>query len=119
MFKDATPASFQSPMRLCLAVVLNFLWRWRDCVVFATENTLLKTIEKRTMVAPGSGQKQRDYDYLFKLVLIGDSGVGKSCLLLRFAVRKIFFSKFPIAVDDDAVPGWASGFNLEIMNFAY
>ena len=26
-------------------------------------------------------------DYLFKLVLIGDSGVGKSCLLLRFAVR--------------------------------
>ena len=24
-------------------------------------------------------------DYLFKLVLIGDSGVGKSCLLLRFA----------------------------------
>jgi len=25
------------------------------------------------------------YDALFKLVLIGDSGVGKSCLLLRFA----------------------------------
>lgn len=24
-------------------------------------------------------------DHLFKLVLIGDSGVGKSCLLLRFA----------------------------------
>lgn len=32
-----------------------------------------------------SSTKQRDYDYLFKLVLIGDSGVGKSCLLLRFA----------------------------------
>jgi GTPase SAR1 family protein len=30
--------------------------------------------------------KSKDYDYLFKLVLIGDSGVGKSCLLLRFAV---------------------------------
>ena len=26
-------------------------------------------------------------DFLFKLLLIGDSGVGKSCLLLRFAVR--------------------------------
>eukprot|EP00008_Paramoeba_atlantica_P014725 CAMPEP_0201474902 /NCGR_PEP_ID=MMETSP0151_2-20130828/386_1 /ASSEMBLY_ACC=CAM_ASM_000257 /TAXON_ID=200890 /ORGANISM="Paramoeba atlantica, Strain 621/1 / CCAP 1560/9" /LENGTH=204 /DNA_ID=CAMNT_0047854839 /DNA_START=165 /DNA_END=779 /DNA_ORIENTATION=- len=26
-----------------------------------------------------------EYDYLWKLLLIGDSGVGKSCLLLRFA----------------------------------
>lgn len=26
-----------------------------------------------------------EYDYLFKILLIGDSGVGKSCLLLRFA----------------------------------
>ena len=28
---------------------------------------------------------QQDYDRLFKLLLIGDSGVGKSCLLLRYA----------------------------------
>eukprot|EP01104_Vermistella_antarctica_P007149 TRINITY_DN178_c0_g1_i4.p1 TRINITY_DN178_c0_g1~~TRINITY_DN178_c0_g1_i4.p1 ORF type:complete len:203 (+),score=56.41 TRINITY_DN178_c0_g1_i4:76-684(+) len=28
---------------------------------------------------------QQDYDYLFKLLIIGDSGVGKSCLLLRFS----------------------------------
>eukprot|EP00029_Vermamoeba_vermiformis_P009574 TRINITY_DN4817_c0_g1_i1.p1 TRINITY_DN4817_c0_g1~~TRINITY_DN4817_c0_g1_i1.p1 ORF type:complete len:209 (-),score=49.33 TRINITY_DN4817_c0_g1_i1:88-714(-) len=28
---------------------------------------------------------QPEYDYLFKLLLIGDSGVGKSCILLRFA----------------------------------
>ena len=27
----------------------------------------------------------QDYDYLIKLLLIGDSGVGKSCLLLRFS----------------------------------
>lgn len=40
-------------------------------------------------MAKKEAQKQRDYDYLFKLVLIGDSGVGKSCLLLRFAVRDI------------------------------
>ena len=26
-----------------------------------------------------------DYDYLFKILIIGDSGVGKSCILLRFA----------------------------------
>lgn len=31
-------------------------------------------------------------DYLFKLLLIGDSGVGKSCLLLRFAVSYFPFS---------------------------
>lgn len=26
----------------------------------------------------------RDYDHLFKLLIIGDSGVGKSSLLIRF-----------------------------------
>eukprot|EP00549_Striatella_unipunctata_P012676 CAMPEP_0118690960 /NCGR_PEP_ID=MMETSP0800-20121206/10409_1 /TAXON_ID=210618 ORGANISM="Striatella unipunctata, Strain CCMP2910" /NCGR_SAMPLE_ID=MMETSP0800 /ASSEMBLY_ACC=CAM_ASM_000638 /LENGTH=212 /DNA_ID=CAMNT_0006588675 /DNA_START=15 /DNA_END=653 /DNA_ORIENTATION=- len=37
------------------------------------------------MAAKANAGNKRDYDYLFKLVLIGDSGVGKSCLLLRFA----------------------------------
>ncbi|GAB5364050.1 hypothetical protein AAMO2058_000936400 [Amorphochlora amoebiformis] len=37
------------------------------------------------MASVTNGGMKRDYDYLFKLVLIGDSGVGKSCLLLRFA----------------------------------
>ena len=32
--------------------------------------------------APGGAG---NYDYLVKLLLIGDSGVGKSCLLLRFS----------------------------------
>ncbi len=27
----------------------------------------------------------REYDYLFKLVIIGNSSVGKSCILLRFS----------------------------------
>ena len=27
----------------------------------------------------------KTYDYLFKLLLIGDSGVGKTCVLFRFA----------------------------------
>jgi len=32
-----------------------------------------------------TSSKQQAYDYLIKLLLIGDSGVGKSCLLLRFS----------------------------------
>ncbi|KAK6744310.1 hypothetical protein RB195_011172 [Necator americanus] len=32
-----------------------------------------------------AGYGPRDYDHLFKLLIIGDSGVGKSSLLLRFA----------------------------------
>jgi len=28
--------------------------------------------------------KSKDYDYMFKMVLVGNSGVGKSNLLLRF-----------------------------------
>lgn len=34
------------------------------------------------MDSASSGQPE--FDYLFKLLLIGDSGVGKSSLLLRF-----------------------------------
>ncbi|CAL5334907.1 unnamed protein product [Camellia sinensis] len=38
----------------------------------------------RKMAAPPV-RARADYDYLIKLLLIGDSGVGKSCLLLRFS----------------------------------
>jgi len=32
-----------------------------------------------------AGNPGKDFDHLVKLLLIGDSGVGKSCLLLRFS----------------------------------
>lgn len=41
-----------------------------------------------------------DYDYLFKLVLIGDSGVGKSNLLSRFTRNEFSLeSKSTIGVE--------------------
>ena len=46
------------------------------------------------------GSKSKDYDYLFKLVLIGDSGVGKSCLLLRFAVSYNFIYIYELAMNE-------------------
>ena len=39
----------------------------------------------------GTGSKRptkKQFDYNFKIVMIGDSGVGKSCILLRFADDK-------------------------------
>ncbi|KAK9124114.1 hypothetical protein Sjap_013716 [Stephania japonica] len=36
-------------------------------------------------MAGAPARARADYDYLIKLLLIGDSGVGKSCLLLRFS----------------------------------
>jgi len=38
-----------------------------------------------TAATPGASSKNAAYDYLIKMLLIGDSGVGKSCLLLRFS----------------------------------
>ena len=35
-----------------------------------------------------SKKKPKQFDYTFKIVMIGDSGVGKSCILLRFADDK-------------------------------
>ena len=33
---------------------------------------------------------KKDWDHLFKLLLLGDSCVGKSCLLVRFADDEFF-----------------------------
>ncbi|KAN0061148.1 GTP-binding protein [Thecaphora frezii] len=42
------------------------------------------TIRHKLRPIPSSTMPNPHYDFLIKLLLIGDSGVGKSCLLLRF-----------------------------------
>ena len=36
----------------------------------------------------GQGQKSQEFDHLFKLIVIGDSGVGKSCLMHRVTTNE-------------------------------
>ena len=45
---------------------------------------------------------EQDYNYLFKLVLIGNSGVGKSSLLFRFS-ENIWEEKFIPTIGVDFV----------------
>lgn len=40
--------------------------------------------KKVRFLSMGSSSGQPEFDYLFKVLLIGDSGVGKSSLLLSF-----------------------------------
>jgi hypothetical protein len=56
-------------------------------VTRAVQRELGVVERKRNATQPDSRKSLRSlpYDYLFKLLLIGDSGVGKSKLLLRFA----------------------------------
>jgi len=42
-----------------------------------------------------------EHDYLFKLLLLGDSGVGKSCLLTRFADNKYSDSNYITTIGVD------------------
>lgn len=52
----------------------------------------------------------KTYDYLFKLLLIGDSGVGKTCVLFRFS-EDAFNSTFISTIGSGASgrPGTGAG----------
>ena len=58
----------------------------RSCFVFSVNNWQGPPFFSRARTESGAFDYHFCSDYLFKLLLIGDSGVGKSCLLLRFAV---------------------------------
>ena len=54
---------------------------------YSTINNNLGTISNNSFssITKEKNNLSKHYDDLFKLVIIGDSGVGKSCILLRFA----------------------------------
>jgi len=39
--------------------------------------------------------EEEDFDYLFKIVMVGDSSVGKSCLLSRFVRDEFVLDQKP------------------------
>ena len=54
----------------------------------------------------------KTYDYLFKLLLIGDSGVGKTCVLFRFS-EDAFNATFISTIGE-----WAFLFLCKVMKSA-
>ena len=53
----------------------------------STFNNIKPKINKKKS-STSKALKTKQYDHTFKIVLIGDSGVGKSCILMRFADDK-------------------------------
>ncbi|KAL9263625.1 Ras-related protein [Drosera capensis] len=71
------------PIRFEFFVVLFCISVWVNLIEFSRVCEGIY-IYIDSMAAP-QNRARADYDYLIKLLLIGDSGVGKSCLLLRFS----------------------------------
>ena len=48
----------------------------------------MSSTDQTTTKPKQTKKKSKQFDYTFKIVMIGDSGVGKSCILLRFTDDK-------------------------------
>jgi Ras-related protein Rab-8A len=65
----------------------NF-FQWFFCGLIFSAIFFWFLFEKDLSKKKKMGKKKKlmqDYDYLFKILLIGDSGVGKTCILMRFS----------------------------------
>ena len=90
-----------------------------------TSNDISTSISGR--IAKKKLTKSTQFDYTFKVVLIGDSGVGKSCILLRYADDKFQESFYAtigvdfrfknIMIDDKTVK--LQIVNIKIYNYLY
>ncbi|KAI9197113.1 ras family-domain-containing protein, partial [Polychytrium aggregatum] len=82
-------ASIQSAA--LLAFLLAYLLAFLQAALYSSSHPIHivvirpKEPSSALSISTMATSKSASYDYLIKLLLIGDSGVGKSCLLLRFS----------------------------------
>ena len=62
---------------MCVVIIIIIIVEWLICDLYIVFGVIQLT-------AMDSSSGQPEFDYLFKLLMIGDSGVGKSSLLLSF-----------------------------------
>lgn len=93
--------------------------------VIITSPKIIKLEDKKPPVQEKSQIVQRknrpEYDYLFKMRIVGDSGVGKSSLLLRFAdnsYTESFISTIGVDFKNKTIPINGDLCNLQIWDTA-
>ena len=82
LFNENTFAKMKKGVQMLLEVEL--LWFSLLCIVICHSCTFNYCICLFFQENQMESSSQSEFDYLFKLLLIGDSGVGKSSLLLSF-----------------------------------